>query len=176
MEIPFETVRIEGVNFECAQENHESYVTVASICKALNIEPNTVHNIIQRVEPYKSLCKDFEKCDSRGRRKMQKCVPLACLSGLIEKIKSSKAVRGHAEIKEKADFMLTLFNALFQKLIADYIKMSDDLLSIMEAQNTQREVFSERANLSSKMRQSKKLIDGYYKKYEHKLSGQLELE
>lgn len=56
------------------------------------------------------------------------------------------------------------------------MEMSQDLSAIMNAQHVQREVFSARATLAHKMRESKKLISDYYTKYQHRLNGQLQID
>lgn len=175
MEVQFRKVSLKGVDFEYTKFNEQSYVSVATIYEHLEISANTIHNIIGRVEPYKSLVQDFEKRDSKNRLQPQKCVPMALLSGLIEKIKQSKAVKESAETKEKADFLMTLFILLSEKLFAEHLEMSNDLMAIMQAQATQREVFNKRAQLSHAMRESKKLIGNYFNKYQDRINGQLEL-
>ena len=175
MEIPFETVRVEGVSFDFAQDNDESYVTVASLSRALKVDAAFLRNIIRRREPFNDLCKKFEQRDSKNRLQEQLGVPFALLSGLFVAAMNSSKAKKDVKLRNNLKKIMTLFTFLGNKLMGNYIEMGNDLLVIMEAQNAQREVFNERANLSSKMRDSKKLIDNYYKKYEHRLSGQLEL-
>lgn len=175
METQFRKVSIKGVDFDCARFNEASYVTVASIVKHLGVNANVVHNIIGRITPYKELAVDLEKRDSQNRKQVQKCMPLATLSGLLEKIKSSKTTKGQPEIIEKANYLMTLFILLADKIHAEHVEMSNDLVAIMKAQATQREVFNERAVLSHKMRESKKLIGNYFNKYQDRINGQLEL-
>jgi hypothetical protein len=48
-------------------------------------------------------------------------------------------------------------------------------MAIMQAKSTEREVFSARAELSHRMRESRKLVSSYYTKYQDRLNGQLQI-
>jgi len=175
MEVQFRKVSVKGVEFEYTKVSEQSYVSVASISNRLDVDSSLFRNILRRKEPYSSLCQTFEQRDSKNRLQEQICVPLALLSGLFEKAFLTKTVKSSPELREKMEFMMTLFILLTDKIFAEHVEMSADLMAIMEAQATQREVFNKRAELSHKMRESKKLIGSYYAKYEDKLNGQLQL-
>ena len=97
------------------------------------------------------------------------------LSGVLEKVKSSKTVRGNAEISEKLNYLLTCLTLLEQKTSADLFEMRDDLIAILKAEADEKEVFATRAELSSRIRSARKLKGGYYTKYQDRLNGQLSL-
>lgn len=175
METNFQSVTVGRLTVEYAVIDRDKFVASAGLSNFLGIDRKVIQNIVRRVPPYAALCKTFEAHDTKGRKQPQLSIPLALLAGILEKVKASKVVRGSAEVTEKANYLLTCLTLLDQKTSAQLFEMREDLLAIIKAEQDEKEVFATRAELSSRVRNARKLKGGYHTKYVNLINGQLQI-